>query len=265
MITEIKIQSTEDLFRELNGLPNNYIYRGQSDAQWTLQPSLERLLQDPSKRDSLVKLETYSLRSFMSKFHLYDTENNQRPDSKLAWLAAMQHYGVPTRLLDFSESPYIALYFALESHTPLSHSDFALYAIDHSAVMQASIESIKVQIPEFNETRETVYLNRDKIFDKTIDRSSLDILWITEPRVVNTRVDKQAGTFLVSGNRKRTIDELIQDPIYKDCSIKKYIIPESFFDGIFAMLRKANITAKSMYGDLFGLAGSIRMELRVYS
>jgi hypothetical protein len=264
MFSEIRIATLDDLLEKINTLPNNYIYRGQADARWALQSSLERMLDRAADRDRLVRLEEYSLDCFRSKFHLYDKESNNAPNSTLAWLAAMQHYGVPTRLLDFSSSPYIALYFALASHDPSLHDDLALYVMDYSAIMQASIDSVAGQIRSFSETRSSVHAKRDEIFDDVIDRGAHDVLWVTEPKVVNTRVDKQSGTFLISGNRRKTIEELLAQSIYSNCDVQKLIIPKKYYDGLFVILRKVNISAKTLYGDLYGLAGSIRMELRVY-
>jgi hypothetical protein len=131
----VEIVSVEQLLKELNSLPNHYIYRGHSDARWNLQSSLERVIGASWSADTAKKFEEYSLNVFQSKFHLYDKENIV-PDSKLAWLSIMQHYGVPTRLLDFTASPYVALYFALEAYEPQTKKDFAVFAIDYSAIMQ---------------------------------------------------------------------------------------------------------------------------------
>lgn len=264
MIKETKIETSGALLEKLNSFPNNYIYRGQADSRWILQSSLERMLGSALDRDRLVRLEEHALRSFKSKFHLYDKDGNNTPNSTLAWLASMQHYGVPTRLLDFSLSPYIALFFAFDSHIPSAHENLALYAIDFTAVMQASIDSIAGQIPSFNETRKSVHEKQDEIFETVINRSALNVLWITEPAVLNVRVDKQSGTFLISGNRRKTIEELLAQPIYDHCNVEKIVIERTLYNQIFDILRKANVSAKSLYGDLFGLAGSIRMELRVY-
>lgn len=139
---EIEISSVEKLIEQLNVLPNNFFYRGHANADWNLQSSLERLIGDKWSVEEALKFEDFSLAQFRSKFHLYDHEN-VKPDSKLAWLSIMQHYGVPTRLLDFTESPYVALYFALEAYSPQSKSDFAIFALDCSAIMGASIGYIK--------------------------------------------------------------------------------------------------------------------------
>jgi hypothetical protein len=229
-----------------------------------LQSSLERVIGAKWSTSEVRKFEEYSLEIFKAKFHLYDREN-LTPDSKLAWLSIMQHYGVPTRLLDFTESPYVALYFALESYQPTSKDDFAVFALDYTSVMEQSIAHITSKDVSFTETRSSVYPKQDKVFEEIVDRFSYDIAWVTEPKRHNERLDRQGGCFLVSGNRDRRIAEILELPIYSSSRIVKFTVDHSLYQSIFALLRKMNVTSKSLYGDLDGLARSIRMQLQVYS
>ena len=261
---EVEVQSIEELIERLNDLPNNFIYRGHSNAEWSLQSSLERIIGSKWSAEEATKFEEYSIAQFQSKFHLYDREN-VKPDSKLAWLSIMQHYGVPTRLLDFTESPYVALYFALEAYSPQTCADFAVFALDYTAIMEKSIEHIRLKDVKFNETRSSVYEKQDQIFDDVVDRFAYDIAWIAEPKQLNARLDRQAGSFLVSGNRSLRIQDVLDSEKYADVSIFKFRVSHDLYTGIFALLRKMNLTSKSLYGDLDGLARSIRMQMQIYS
>ncbi len=260
----VEITSIDALIRAVNDLPNSFFFRGQANSDWKLQSSLERVIGDQWSTELAQKFEDFSLKQFRSKFHLYDHENIS-PTSKLAWLSIMQHYGVPTRLIDFTESPYVALYFALEAYNIQSGKNLALYALDYSAILEKSISYIRSKDSGFQETRFSVHEKQDAIFDNVVDRFSYDIAWIGEPTQLNARLDRQSGSFLVSGNRGLRVEDVLSSSLYADAPMFKYVIPSDLVRGVYALLRKMNINSKSLYGDLDGLARWIRMELQIYS
>lgn len=262
MISEKIIKDSEDLIHSLNDLPNNFIFRGHADSSWKLESTLERVLGMKWSNDIARTYEDYYLNLFKSKYHIYNGSEHE-PKTKLAWLSIMQHYGVPTRLIDFSESPYVALYFALEAYNPILNNDLAIYAIDYNAVMDGSLEYISRRDSNFKKTRHEIIGKQDDLFDDVVDRFSYEVVWITEPLELNARIDRQAGTFLISGDKEKRIEDLLSCDMYKNVQMTKYIIPSSMYENIYALLRKMNINAKTIYGDLGGLAKSIKMDMQV--
>ncbi|MGQ7938243.1 FRG domain-containing protein [Paraburkholderia sp. D1E] len=263
MIKEKRVSSMVELAHELNALPNPYVFRGQADAAWKIESTLERLLGNGWSADLARKCEDHSLNSFKSKYRIY-CGGEHRPESKLAWLSVMQHYGVPTRLIDFTTSPYIALYFALESYDPRSGRDFSIFYLNYSDLMERSIDYIRARDRMFNETRVSINEKQDEIFETVIDRYSYDIAWVSEPVEANVRIDRQMGTFLISGGLNRRAMEIISSDVYDGVDMAKIVIPASLYEGAVVALRKMGINSKTIYGDLGGLAKSIKMEMSVY-
>lgn len=260
---KISINNIDDLIHTIIAYPNNFIFRGQADSQWGLLPALERIIGQERYNDQVNKFEEYSLMVFKQRYELYN-KTNFHPSSLLSWLSTMQHYGVPTRLLDFTESPFVALYFALERYDPTSKKDFSLYAIDHKSYMDISIENVKHIDLSFDETPNSIATHSDSSFDR-IASLNPDIVWITEPEVYNERIDKQRGCFLISGNITKTLEESLRLSIYSSCSMQKLCISAGLYESVYCLLRKMNLTSKSIYGDMEGLSKSIRMELQYYS
>jgi hypothetical protein len=93
-------------------------FRGQTDKNWQLKPSLVR------KGDGLVK-EKMLVKKFIQTASPYIIENI--PKTTWDWIFLMQHYRVPTRLLDWTETPLVALYFAVNDQ---SSADGVMWCLD---------------------------------------------------------------------------------------------------------------------------------------
>ena len=76
-----------------------------------------------------AEIEARFCRQFRRAFHHY-ADNIPRPDDAMEWLSLMQHHGAPTRLLDFTWSPYVAAFFALYRAT----ADAAVWAFNPAQI-----------------------------------------------------------------------------------------------------------------------------------
>lgn len=122
LVTETEVVSGPDDFRRWIGeLPGNWCFRGQRDADWLLTTTLDRAVTQTIISDERTTLtgkldyrpyEKRLLLDFQRGAHQYYSVT-PAADDVVDWLALLQHHGAPTRLLDWTESPYVALYFAL--------------------------------------------------------------------------------------------------------------------------------------------------------
>lgn len=266
---EQKLNSIPEVMEGLGGFTSSHVFRGQARSEWGICSTLERLLHRRWRKDDIAKFEDYTLQEFKSRFHLYDRENMQ-PRSRLQWLSIMQHYGAPTRLIDFTSSPFVALYFALEAITPEEiHAPgdihFSIYSLDCTAIMRASIAAIKQKDPSFSEDEFSLCGNADTIFSNLLDEEKHDVVLITEPSVINKRIDRQAGCFGVTTIPANRFHEKLRDEIYKDVEQLKFNIPYSLIPQLWALLRSMNINSKTIYGDLQGLGNFLRAAVKIYA
>lgn len=112
-----------------------YAFRGQPRACWeTLRPSLLRRVAD-LQPDAAFEVERLLQRRFeaQASIHLPRGGAVQVP-TRLEWWYRMQHYGVPTRLLDWTRSMYVAAYFAVESEPD---HDGAVWVVHRRTVQDA--------------------------------------------------------------------------------------------------------------------------------
>jgi hypothetical protein len=97
-------------------------YRGHRKACWPLLPKLYReLAAGDNARESDDEIREDFIRRALSLTH-------RKPDNPWEWYFLMQHYGVPTRLLDWTESALVGLYFAIKNNQ--GYHDAAVWVLD---------------------------------------------------------------------------------------------------------------------------------------
>src|SRR5438552_14157364 len=107
-----------------------WAFRGQSELNWPLETSFERAARAGHVHAEIRRnLEWWILRQFKRRAHIV-VPSPPSADATLEWLALIQHYGGPTRLLDFTQSFYAAAFFAIEFAT----RDAAMWAVDLAAI-----------------------------------------------------------------------------------------------------------------------------------
>jgi len=121
-----------DSWDETNGHRPLKLFRGVPDVNMKLLTSLQRLVMDGDGRravslEAARRLEEGMVESF--KKYAYGMANLGPSPTLWEWLALAQHHGLPTRLLDWTKSPYVALHFAT-CKAALMDSDAVVWVID---------------------------------------------------------------------------------------------------------------------------------------
>src|SRR5262249_1495514 len=111
----VRLSSWEAFLKLVTNPPySHWAFRGENDERWPLYSSLSRYLKNFGVAPKAwSQQEARVLRIFKRKAHQFLAQPPGLEDD-FQWLALMQHHGAPTRLLDFTWSPYVAAFFALE-------------------------------------------------------------------------------------------------------------------------------------------------------
>ena len=110
----VPIESSSDLVTRAFAETDNCIYRGQADASWPLAPGGLRGVFGGPHGTKLERRLDREYRRGIDAFHHPPTTPKSLYEVRV--LAEMQHMGLPTLLLDWSESPLVGLYFAVRDH-----------------------------------------------------------------------------------------------------------------------------------------------------
>ena len=248
-----KFRSIGELLAKLRPVYKNKLavwFRGQAVAKWQLQPSIMRPPHSPD--DEIVLLKKFK----QNAVPLIDTV----PVPEEEWLFLMQHHGVPTRLLDWTESPLVALYFAVAEARDAKHrnKDAALWCLYPHALNE--LAGIRMEpahdIPSFGHEK---YLD-DYLPSRTagITTAAKQPVALIAPRRFR-RLHVQQGVFTLF-HRNRTPMEELKNKGGKFPHIVKFIIPAAAKPKLQKELILLQIDRLALFPELENVAARIAIK-----
>lgn len=213
--------------RYFNKRRGEWVFRGVSDVNFKLIPSVARI------KHTSISFEKFEISIFeMFKRYAIQYINNKELND-YEWLALAQHHGLPTRLLDWTLNPNIALFFVCKENF---NSDGFVYALKASKK-----------------------LSNDKI--KSISPFKLEKSYKFLAPTVSKRIFHQDGLFTISVNPLIPLDSDLR----KDWQIDKILIPKEIKQKILYKLFRLGIDESKLFPDLDGLARHLKWQHSINS
>lgn len=245
----IRLRSWDAFLKTITGQYSNWAFRGERDERWPLYSALSRYCQNFGvHRNAWLEQERRVVRVFKRKAHVY-LSGPPEPDDDFQWLALMQHHGAPTRLIDFTWSPYVAAFFALERAV----GDGVVWALNPARL--AASEG-----PRRDKVDPRIPGNLKKYFFKNQE----PFVWLGEPHTMNRRLIAQSGTFLVPGVLDQPVEKIVSAYPDPPQILAKFILPNRVRETGMRELYRMNITYATLFPDLDGLARSMAYELEFH-
>lgn len=203
-----------DFLGQIRKTDGKLFFRGHSEVSYDLKPSLFR-------KEEWLSNEKKMYLELMAKCP-YEFE---RLESHIEKLAEMQHYGLPTRLLDITQNPLIALYFACESQHSY-HGEIIIFSqsLDSIKYFQSDTVAMLASLPLFTKSEQLQFYHssfieksnengfKDKVerlvhevrierpgFKSEIRAEDIRDAVVCIPANKNRRIDNQEGAFVVCG------------------------------------------------------------------
>lgn len=257
MIRQVEISTMEQLFRfvseqkyrpELGGrYRDQYIYRGEPDANFVMSTSLRRNCKEKSRL-----LEAHVLRNF-TKYAILE----EPTIGGSVWQQMMlgQHHGLPTRLLDWSFSPLMALHFATDEKNldDMSTHDSVVWRLDIHEIHALLPENYQAIMRKYRTTIFTVEMLEEVCtsvgqYDRDMQKEALVVV---EPPSLDPRIINQYSFFTIVPDEMTDIEAFLNTRTQRTV---RYIIRKDLRWRVRDMLDHQNINERIVYPGLDGLS-----------
>ena len=266
----ILVQYEEELANIVEKWGDNAVlaFRGQSDAEWPLNSSAQRRLKDNKTKKNKISMIEYLNEHLLkpARREGYDHQENKKRMNNLELLAALQHQGAATCLIDFTTNFHIALWFACQKAKDDKgcEKDGKIFIINHgfmSKIRDIDSEKKRKSVRDFLE--KFSYQNRSIVVDPKNTKESIEkILEIASSPSKSVISEVKAYYWKPPANKNRvvaqyscfifTANEPIDKELYEEISIEGRDKEE-----IFSLLEKYyDLDYESIFRDFTGFASS---------
>jgi FRG domain len=228
-------------------------FRGQTNAEWDLVTSYTRSSCKLGLSDeALTELEFAARMAFRSQAHLFVRPSLLAKVKTIpCWWALMQHHGAPTRLLDWTLSPFVAAYFAVQQDG--TREPGAVWGFCCSELRRAcEADPDCGPIPDFDASGAPEWYERRL---KTLSGRKI-VIPLTFGLASSERIVAQQGRFTMSFNINESHNCMISQ--IGPGSLRKILIPHERKPEFLLRLRNMNITGGSLFPGVDGLGQSVR-------
>jgi len=220
---------------------SNLIHRGMGNADWKMASSLERR--------GLVSREKDLIRNFQK--YARDVGVDSRKEWE--WLTIGQHHGLPTRLLDWTYSPLVALHFAT-SDWQSSH-DAVVWSLDYVRVLDRLPKAVRKALKDDAAAFTTQMLDEANLHPTDLPpKSGSDEAYmiVLEPPSLDERVVNQYAGLSAMSRPGVDIEDWLRS--FKEPVAQKLVIPANLKAEVREKLDKSNINERVIYPGLDGLS-----------
>ncbi|HBH22742.1 MAG TPA: FRG domain-containing protein [Cytophagales bacterium] len=256
MSQEIVIQSWPDLCEKLyidswkeplQRFRTDFAYRGLSDKNYELSNGFYRTCGDCSH------LEYHILRNFRKYARFGKTE-----DFSSEWqvMTMGQHYGLPTRLIDWTYSPFVAVHFATQN-TDRYDTDGIIWMVDFVNVNRLLPLPLQKALNKVGSNTFTIEMMEMVVptIEEFDTMSEELMLLFFEPPSLDARIENQYAFFSVMSDPVAIMDKWLEK---HPGLFYKLIIPKGLKWEIRDKLDQANITERLLFPGLDGLASWLK-------
>jgi hypothetical protein len=269
-ITEVHAKTLADALTSLEGLAaNEYVgFRGHSNITWHLSSTLSRFTTIPHENWSSLpdQLLSHFMSALASVGRLPSTKMDRR-----GRLEYGRHHGVPSPLIDFTFSPYVALFFAFNGVRPdLQNKDaeVVVYSLNFQALATAWARHSTILHEQDHFKYYSAFLyEQNPLFPNGYPAHTLKLILF--PASWNTRMQRQMGMFLYdtldyAALHKRDLEEFIADIREPDGPydtrapiLTKIFIPKSIARDVFTRLDLMGMTGVRLLDNHEGAAADV--------
>jgi len=230
--------------RSIERFRSPYVFRGMGLAASDLSTSLQRL---NAGYRGIGSLETHLLRNFRKYAHA----DAAAGDSIWNWMALAAHHGLPTRMLDWTYSPFVALHFATEN-LAYYNSDAAIWCVNHRETNQLLPARLRKELDEEGSNAFTVdMLTRSGgTLEKFQALFRRDFVLFLEPPSLSSRIVNQFALFSLMSRADVSLDKWLKS--HPSLS-RKITIPANLKWEIRDKLDQAGITERILFPGLDGI------------